>query len=158
MKIQEKLQASVNEIVKNAQEGFSTVKDQFNGVAQELTEAGKKELNAQKEAFEGYKERFNTLKDKGLNRAEIINTLKEESSFFGNEVTTTIRRNVNTLKSILNPKVSEVKNTFAKFTSKAEKAGKEATKNVKNATKTTKTKATKAAKKVEDKVEEVVAE
>lgn len=118
MKLQEKLQGTINTFVGDAKQNVEIAKGQVNGVITEVVAAAKEEVELQKTAFVSYQERFAALKTKGFNKNEIVNDVKGEVAFFGNEIASTLNRNVEKFKSIVAPKIEEFK-TATKNTAEA---------------------------------------
>lgn len=116
MKLQDKLQGTINTIVGDAKQNVEIAKDQLNGVISEVVVAAKEEVELQKTAFVSYQERFAALKAKGFKKDEIVNDVKGEVAFFGNEIASTFNRNVEKFKSIVAPKVAEFKSATKKAT------------------------------------------
>lgn len=166
MKIQDKLQGTINTIVGDVQQNVEVAKVQATAAYSEIVSAAKEEIELQKKSFGSYKERFEALKAKGFNKSEVVEDVKGEVAFFSNELVSTVNRNFNTLKSIVAPKLVEVKNSVVKSANdttaevkKATKAAKsEVKKEVKKATKATKEVVNETAQSVNKVVEEVAAE
>ena len=166
MKIQEKLQGTINTIVGDVQQNVEVAKGQATAAYSEIVSAAKEEIELQKNSFNTYKERFEALKAKGFNKSEVVEDVKGEVAFFSNELVSTVNRNFSTLKSIVAPKFEEVKKSVVKATkgtsAKAEKAAtavkSEVKKEVKKATKATKEAVSETAKTVNKIVDEVAAE
>ena len=166
MKIQEKLQGTINTIVGDVQQNVEVAKGQATAAYSEIVSAAKEEIELQKNSFNTYKERFEALKAKGFNKSEVVEDVKSEVAFFSNELVSTVNRNFNTLKSIVAPKLVNVKNSVAKTANdtatdvenlaKATKS--KAKSEVKKAAKSTKEVVNETAASVNEVVEEVVAE
>lgn len=109
MKIQEKIQGTINTLVGDAKQNVEIAKEQVSGVITEVVAAAKEEVELQKTAFVSYQERFASLKAKGFQKDEIVNDVKGEVAFFGNEIATSFNRNVEKIKSIVAPKIAEFK-------------------------------------------------
>lgn len=109
MKFQEKLQGTINTLVGDAKQNVEIAKEQVNGVITEVVAAAMEEVNLQKSALVSYQERFAALKAKGFKKDEIVNDVKGEVAFFGNELATSFNRNVEKIKSIVAPKIAEFK-------------------------------------------------
>ncbi len=118
MKIQEKVQNTINVIVGEAKSNFDVVKEQISNTVAEVSAAAKEEMEMQKTAFAAYKERVNTLREKGFKREEVLNSIKEEATFYGNEVTVAFNRNIEKVKSIVSPRISTVMETVKETTDK----------------------------------------
>lgn len=114
MKFQEKLQGTINTIVGGAKQNVEVAKEQVNSAITEVVAAAKEEVELQKTAFVSYQERFAALKAKGFNKNEIVEDVKGEVAFFGNEIATSFNRNVEKLKSIVAPKIEELKGAAKK--------------------------------------------
>lgn len=111
MKIQARLQNTLGVIIDGAKENFNVAKVEISNVATEVSAAAKEEIGAQKAFFNAYKERYSTLKEKGFKRDEILNDVKGEASFLGNEVAAVFNRNVDKIKSIVTPKINVIADT-----------------------------------------------
>lgn len=118
MNIQEKAQKTFGTIVEGAVQNFNVVKEQVSNAAVEVSAAAKEELDNQKSLFNTYKERINSLRAKGFNTNEILGDVKAEATFFGNEIAQTFNRNVETLVSIVSPKLTVLADTAKAATDK----------------------------------------
>ncbi|MCZ2392369.1 MAG: hypothetical protein LC105_00725 [Chitinophagales bacterium] len=109
-----KLQDTINSIVEDVKQNVEVAKEQLTATISEVKVAAQEEAEAQKNAFNSYKERFNSLKAKGFNKNEILEDVKGEISFFGNELSSVLNRNVDRFKSIVAPKIENLKNASKK--------------------------------------------
>jgi|GEM_PF-3649878 len=124
MKLQEKIQGAINTFVVDAKQNVENAKEQVTSAYTEVVAATKEELELQKAAFATYKERITALTNKGFNKDAIVEDVKGEVAFFGNEIKTSVDRNINRFKNIFAPKAEEVKETVEAVTEeKVEAAG-----------------------------------
>ena len=124
MKLQEKIQGAINTFVVDAKQNVENAKEQVTSAYTEVVAATKEELELQKAAFATYKERIAALTNKGFNKDAIVEDVKGEVAFFGNEIKTSVDRNINRFKNIFAPKAEEVKETVEAVTEeKVEAAG-----------------------------------
>ena len=124
MKLQEKIQGAINTFVVDAKQNVENAKEQVTSAYTEVVAATKEELELQKAAFATYKERIAALTNKGFNKDAIVKDVKGEVAFFGNEIKTSVDRNINRFKNIFAPKAEEVKETVEAVTEeKVEAAG-----------------------------------
>jgi gas vesicle protein len=121
MTFQEKIQDAVNTLVAEAKSNVETTKEQVTSTYNEVVAAAKEEIELQKTAVSTYKERIQALVSKDFNKDVIVEDVKGEVAFFGNEFKSTLNRNVERFKNIFAPKAEEVKETVKKATKKATK-------------------------------------
>lgn len=131
MTFQEKIQDAINTFVAEAKSNVESTKEQVSATYTEVVTAAKEELELQKTAVSTYKERIQALVAKDFNKDVIVEDVKGEVEFFGNEFKSTFNRNVERFKSIFAPKAEEVKETVKKATKKASKKAATATEEVK---------------------------
>lgn len=166
MKIQEKLQGTINTIVGDVQQNVEVAKVQATAAYSEIVSAAKEEIEVQKLSLDTYKERYEALKAKGFNKNEVVEDVKGEVAFFSNELVSILNRNFDRLKSIVTPKFKEVKDSVSKTASDTTTEAKDMAKAVKSKAKSEVKKATKATKEavnetaesVNEVVEEIAAE
>lgn len=124
MKLQEKIQGAINTFVIDAKQNVESAKEQVTSAYTEVVAATKEELELQKVAFATYKERIAALTSKGFNKDAIVEDVKGEVAFFGNEIKTSVDRNISRFKNIFAPKAEEVKEAVEAVTEeKVEAAG-----------------------------------
>lgn len=158
MKIQEKLQGTINTIVGDVQQNVEVVKTQATAAYSEIVSAAKEEIELQKLSFDTYKERFEALKTKGFNKNEVVEDVKSEVAFFSNELVSTVNRSFSSLKTIVSPKFAEVKKSVVKTAKETSTEAKDMAKAVKSKTKSEVKKATKATKEAVNETAESVNE
>lgn len=118
--IEMKLQDTINSILGEVKQNVEVAKEQLTATISEVKVAAQEEVEAQKNALSTYKERFNSLKAKGFNKNEILEDVKGEVAFFGNELSSVLNRNVDKFKSIVAPKIESLKNASKKAAQTAE--------------------------------------
>ena len=151
MKIQARLQNTLGAIVDGAKENFYVAKNEITNVANEVAAAAKEEVEMQKAFINSYKERYATLKEKGFKKDEILNDVKGEATFLGNEVAAVFNRNVDKIKTIVSPKIEVIAGT-------AKSTGEKIANEIKLAKNTVEDKIEDIVDEVEDKVEDIVEE
>lgn len=115
MTFQEKIQDAVNTFVAEAKQNVETTKEQVTTTLNGVVSAAKEEIELQKTTLPTYKERIQGLIKKDFNKDTIKEDLKGEFEYFGNEIKSTVDRNIERFKNIFSaatpPAAAEVKVT-----------------------------------------------
>jgi chaperonin cofactor prefoldin len=100
MTFQEKIQDAVNTFVSETKQNVETTKEQVTSALNEVVSAAKEEIELQKTTLPTYKERIQSLVKKDFNKETIKEDLKGELEYFGNELKSTVDRNIERFKNI----------------------------------------------------------
>jgi chaperonin cofactor prefoldin len=107
MTFQEKIQDAVNTFVAEAKQNVETTKEQVTTTLNEVVSAAKEEIELQKTSLPTYKERIQGLIKKDFNKDTIKEDLKGEFEYFGNEIKSTVDRNIERFKNIFSASTPE---------------------------------------------------